>query len=184
MKYVSNSFSLSMLEWPADIRVQRASLDEVREGLAEGFTSAVGHESTAALFSSLLRLEIPVNRVQIKLTNGDVLFVGQVLQRLPEGRVLSAEELAQLPIAWARVEAHKNWASRSRYADGTYRFAVWEYGLPPGLTQKGQDGLPRIVQEKLNRELGLPVETGWTYHPEHPWLGVLESERVPEDGEK
>jgi hypothetical protein len=173
MVYVSNSFALSMLSWPADIRVEPASLDEVREGLAGGFTSAVGHEATARVFSTLLGVEVPVNRVQLRLNLGELLYVGQVMTRLPEGRVLSQEELAQVPIAWARVQAHKAWAFK-----WAGRWQVWMFGLPPGLFGYTASGDRYLVAENVNRELGLPVDTGWRFHPEHPWLGVLESDPI------
>jgi len=66
--------------------------------------SAVGHESTAKLLSQLLGIEIPVNRIEIKIEYGDKLIVFQLLQRLPEGKVLSEEELRQLQFRFLIVE--------------------------------------------------------------------------------
>jgi hypothetical protein len=61
------------------------------------FVSAIGHEGTANLLSRLTDVSIPVNRVPIKMTVGDMAIVFRLLTRLPEGKVLSEEELKQLP---------------------------------------------------------------------------------------
>lgn len=51
-----------------------------------GFESFVGHADTAALFSSLLGLDVAHNRAAFKFEEGTVLFVGELSGgRLPEG---------------------------------------------------------------------------------------------------
>jgi len=85
-----NAFSLNML--PPDIltqgvsiRAREVALDEARE-LAADMPSAVGHADTAAIFSSLLSREVPVNRVTVQIKRGEVILVGQYSgPRLPEG---------------------------------------------------------------------------------------------------
>jgi len=59
--------------------------------------SAVGHEATARFLSLLVGIEIPVNRVAVKMAAGDRAVVFRVLMRLPEGKVLGEEELRQVP---------------------------------------------------------------------------------------
>jgi len=74
-----------------------ATLEEVRELLLrEGFVSAVGHEGTAKLLSQLLGIPVPVNRVPVWMEPGDTAVHFYLKKRLPEGVVLSAEELAKL----------------------------------------------------------------------------------------
>ena len=75
----------------------RISLERAKSLLQGGFTSAVGHEGTASLMSRLTGVEIPVNRVSIKMEAGDQAIVFRVLTRLPEGKVLSEEELQTIP---------------------------------------------------------------------------------------
>ncbi len=60
------------------------------------FTSAIGHDSTAALLSALLGAEIPVNRISVAPAQGDFLLCFKLTQRAPEGKILSAEELEAL----------------------------------------------------------------------------------------
>jgi hypothetical protein len=74
------------------------SIEEAKELLQNNeFTSAIGHESTAKLLSELLNINIPANRIQVKMSSGDVAIVFQVLTRLPEGKVLTDEELKNIP---------------------------------------------------------------------------------------
>ena len=73
------------------------SVEEAKELLSGGFVSAVGHEATANALSELLGIEIPVNRIQIKMKTGDMAVVFRVLTRLPEGKVLTRAELEKIP---------------------------------------------------------------------------------------
>jgi hypothetical protein len=86
MRLLVNAFSLNMLAvLPARIGVVEIDLDTARE-VAHAFYSAVGHETTAALFSRLLGRDVKVNRSTIHLVPGDTLLVGQYSgPRLPEG---------------------------------------------------------------------------------------------------
>jgi hypothetical protein len=100
--YLSNAFSLNMLnlnpEVPMPVRlfVRPIDLERVKSLLELGFESAVGHQSTAEILTNLLGIEVPVNRVAIKLQSGDVLIVFQLAVRLNEGQVLSKEEVLDL----------------------------------------------------------------------------------------
>ena len=80
------------------------SLDEAIELLKQGFTSAVGHEATANFLTQLTGIQVPVNRVQIQMRQGDKAIVFQVLQRLPEGKVLNEEELKAVPYRLGLLE--------------------------------------------------------------------------------
>lgn len=104
--YLSNAFSLSMLETtPVSIDIVEVTTDEVKALLLEeGFISAVGHSSTAEIMSLKLGIEVPVNRVQVKLKKNDVIIVFQLLKRLEEGKVLSKEEIEKVPAKWFLVE--------------------------------------------------------------------------------
>jgi len=69
------------------------STEGARRRLERGFVSAVGHEATAKVLSRILGVEVPVNRIRIKMEPGDEAVVFRLHERLPEGKVLSAEEL-------------------------------------------------------------------------------------------
>ncbi len=82
-----NAFSVNMLmEFPALVRIQRMTLEEARAEIVRGFTSAVGHASTAEIFSELLGVPIPYCRCDVTLLPGDRALLGQYRgPRLPEG---------------------------------------------------------------------------------------------------
>ena len=87
MLYLGNAFSLQMLSsFPADVRVEELGLEEVVALLQEGFVSCVGHADTANVLTSVLGIEVPMNRMSVRLSLGDTLVVAQVMGgRLPEG---------------------------------------------------------------------------------------------------
>jgi hypothetical protein len=100
--YLSNAFSLNMLNLnpdvsvPARLFVRPIDLQRVKSLLELGFESAVGHQSTAEILSTLLGIEVPTNRTAIKLQSGDTLIVFQLGVRLQEGQVLDKEEVLDL----------------------------------------------------------------------------------------
>ena len=73
--FLANAFSLQMLRsFPCSV-----SIEEVKN-LPSGLTSAIGHPDTASV------LGVPMNRINITLEKGDVMFVAQLQGgRLPEG---------------------------------------------------------------------------------------------------
>jgi hypothetical protein len=56
------------------------------EDIPKDVFSVIGHADTAKVLSNLLGFEVPVNRIAVKLSKFDVLYVAQVVGgRLPEG---------------------------------------------------------------------------------------------------
>ena len=98
--YLSNAFSLSMLTPPTTIKVVEASIEDVKNILSSNFISAIGHEATAKIITTQLGVNVPVNRVSIRLNQGDTLIVYQLLKRLEEGKILSEDEMRQMPTKW------------------------------------------------------------------------------------
>jgi hypothetical protein len=76
--------------------------EEARRRIAAGFTSAIGHEVSAAFLSAVLGIEIPANRVAVAMAPGDQALVLRLRDRLPEGQLLTTEEMAVVPfeLAW------------------------------------------------------------------------------------
>lgn len=76
--YFGNAFSLQMVdEFPVHITVSNVDRAEV---YGSNFISIVGHPDTANV------LQVPCNRVSVKLHKGDILYVAQLMGgRLPEG---------------------------------------------------------------------------------------------------
>lgn len=103
---IANAFSLNMLDLEVgvtDLQICPASPDVIRQEIEEegGFMSVVGHADTAAIFSSLLGLDLPCNRTTFHLEEGVTLFVGQYKgPRLPEGATTLPEGAK---VEWAMV---------------------------------------------------------------------------------
>jgi len=76
--------------WQIDVETARKIVKEMP------FMSAVGHEATAKVLSELLGVKIPHNRIAVKMKEGDAGLHFVLRTRLPEGKVLSEEELKQL----------------------------------------------------------------------------------------
>ena len=100
--FIANAFSINMISHliPTNnsiyIVFRKLTIDEVKKMLNENnFVSAIGHESTASFLSKILDINIPVNRIAIKLDWKDKLIVLVLNKRLPEGQILSLEELEE-----------------------------------------------------------------------------------------
>jgi hypothetical protein len=104
MLYLSNAFSLGMLSGNSVLTVTEISNDQATLLLKDGFNSAVGHQATADFIKGLTGIEVPANRVALSLKAGDMILVLQLQGRLPEGKVLSEEEMTQIPYKWYLVE--------------------------------------------------------------------------------
>jgi len=98
--YLANAFSLSMITPPTTLTVVEASVEDVKNILKDGFTSAVGHEATAQVITTQLSIPVSANRVSIQLKTGDTLVVFQLLARLPEGKILGVDEMKEIPSKW------------------------------------------------------------------------------------
>jgi hypothetical protein len=82
LNFISNAFSLQMVDDCAVLAVTPADWDEIPEDVI----CAIGHEDTARIASQLAGKTLEANRISIALHKGDVLFVVQVMGgRLPEG---------------------------------------------------------------------------------------------------
>jgi len=105
---LANAFSVNMLDLkPNDSRTivlqfRRTTIDFVRKYVpymarhGVEIYSVIGHESTAKLLSSILGIDVPVNRAEYKYSYNDIVIVFTVPYRLPEGKVLSEEELQEI----------------------------------------------------------------------------------------
>jgi hypothetical protein len=101
---VPADFSTSRTIW---VRMRRADIDEVRQLLHRGFVSAIGHESTSILLTELLGVKVPFNRIAVSVKPGDIIIHFVLKTRLPEGKVLSYEELQQLDFNFIISEVYE-----------------------------------------------------------------------------
>lgn len=78
---------------------QQMGIEEVKKLLAtypKAPISAIGHHSTAEVFSEMIGQKINVNRVSIQMGVGDTAIIFKLKNRLEENKVLTKEEMATL----------------------------------------------------------------------------------------
>jgi len=110
MIYLANSFSINMLNIDDFylIAIKKIDLDFVKENLKNiEFYSCIGHKETAEFLTLLLDVEVKFNRENIKLNFGDKMVVFQLNERLPEGKILTKEELQNYNYAFYYIELVK-----------------------------------------------------------------------------
>ena len=85
--YISNAFATNMLsKFPVAVSFVETSPAHVASMVRDGAISSVGHESTAAVFSKVLGVKVPMQRSTIELQPGDSVIVGSYKgPRLEEG---------------------------------------------------------------------------------------------------
>jgi len=97
MVILSNAFSLNMLKGNATIKAKMVDVSYVKELVKKhGFKSVIGHASTAKVLSVLLDTNVEERREAIQLNEDDTLIVAQITVRLPEGKVLTEDEIKSM----------------------------------------------------------------------------------------
>ena len=69
--------------------------------------SAVGHQSTADILTTLLETTIPMNRIQFAQEVGQKALVFKLLGRPEEGKILTTEEIESIGYKFQILIKHK-----------------------------------------------------------------------------
>jgi hypothetical protein len=80
----------------ADAQLLAYNANDPMIGPDDGLLSAVGHESTAAILSSLLEVPVAMNRIQFVQQVGQDAIVFKLKGRAPEGKILTVEEIEEI----------------------------------------------------------------------------------------
>jgi len=88
-------------EFPTTITVDKIERDEfclkVEMRLEDNeLVNAIGHESTVNLVNKLCEVQLQKNRIEVKMSEGDRALIVMVAERLPEGKILSDEEIEDM----------------------------------------------------------------------------------------
>ena len=102
---LTNAFSINMITKEIEdmneayVHFTEIDLDTVKKIINNykgNVISAIGHEGTAKVLSELTGFDIKANRINVILDRETALIVFQILERLPEGKILTKEEIEQL----------------------------------------------------------------------------------------
>ena len=87
----------SILTTEGRFTLKDITLEEAKNLVTENkILSAVGHQSTADILTTLLETEIPMNRIQFAQETGQKALVFKLNGRPEEGKILTAEEIAAI----------------------------------------------------------------------------------------
>jgi len=96
MIYLLNS---SIIPNEGDYRLANSNLHEAIDILMENeynCISAIGHKATADILSTLLCVDVPVNRIAVKMEPWDKAIIFKLKERIEEGRVLNVTEINKI----------------------------------------------------------------------------------------
>jgi len=106
MLYVNNTFSLNMLDntTEATLKVHEIDVQTAKSLLQTQWVSCIGHQGTAEILTNILDIQIPFNRIPVKMKRGDIALIFQLMTRVEEGKILTRDELNSLPFKLLVVE--------------------------------------------------------------------------------
>ena len=94
----------AILTSTGEFKLSDISLSDAKELIKEGFTSAIGHESTAEIITTLLETEVKMNRMQFAQEVGQVALIFKLLSRPEEGKILTIEEIEKIGYKFQKLE--------------------------------------------------------------------------------
>lgn len=107
-------YSMQTLTTDEAVKLFQAHADN-GSGWMENYYSAIGHHSTADALTELFGMgnqnPIHVARRTITMQPGDIALAFKPLGRLPEGKVLTREEIDEVGYTWAVIRCHFKTAS-------------------------------------------------------------------------
>ena len=100
-------FNTTIITNDGSYKLSSISLEEAKEIITSNpsFISAIGHDSTANIISSVLGVTVPMNRINASFDNiGDKALCFKLNSRPKEGSILSLEDLQEIGFSWKLLE--------------------------------------------------------------------------------
>ena len=105
MIYIMNT---SILTGFGSYDYEPISLESVIERMTDNQTlSAIGHESTADVITTLTGITVKMNRISVDMQIGDSAIVFKLDARPPEGAILDQKELERIGFSWGLITRTK-----------------------------------------------------------------------------
>ena len=87
----------SILTTEGTFTLKDITLEEARNLVTENeILSAVGHQSTADILTTLLETEVPMNRIMFEQETGQKALVFKLNGRPEEGKILTIKEISEI----------------------------------------------------------------------------------------
>lgn len=94
----------SILTVDGTFKMESITLEEAKKLVKNNvLDSAVGHESTANILTTLLEVNIPVNRKNFKQEVGQTALVFKLNGRPLEGQILTKEEIEKIGFSFKKL---------------------------------------------------------------------------------
>lgn len=98
----------SILTTTGTFELQDITLQEAQKLVKDNeILSAVGHQSTADIITTLLNVTVPMNRILFEQQEGQKALVFKLNGRPEEGKILTAEEIHQMGFKFQLLIRHK-----------------------------------------------------------------------------
>ena len=97
----------SILTNDGEYSLRTITLEEAQalvQAQSDNLDSAIGHESTAQIMTTLLGVDVAVNRQMFAQEVGQTALVFKLNGRPPEGKILTAEEIEKIGYKWQVLE--------------------------------------------------------------------------------
>jgi hypothetical protein len=87
---------------------ESCSLETVKSIFKEcEVVSAIGHESTSNVVSAIVGVPVIMNRINVSMAVDDVMVAFKLNQRVPEGVILTADEIEKIGYSFKIIERIK-----------------------------------------------------------------------------
>ena len=98
----------SILTTVGTYELQDITLQEAQQLVQNNeILSAVGHQSTADILTTLLGTTIPMNRIMFEQQEGQKALIFKLLSRPEEGKILTQQEIEQIGYKFQLLIRHK-----------------------------------------------------------------------------
>ena len=98
----------SILTTVGTYELQDITLQEAQQLVKDNnILSAIGHQSTADILTTLLGTTIPMNRIMFEQQEGQKALVFKLLGRPEEGKILTQQEIEQIGYKFQLLIRHK-----------------------------------------------------------------------------
>lgn len=145
-RYVQNSWAVP--RYPSDV-----------DPAVVPYVSGVGHESTAAIASTILGVPVPMSRTAIAMRSGDIAICIKLRGRPPEGTILSREQVEAIGYDLVLLTA-RDPADRHQWADKMMRVAALLCSRDDGGEGEQQPGTRRPGKYPMQAHFVVRLETG------------------------